>query len=128
MMSIDIIPWTLPKFIWIVNDQEPALDGSRHNRFKVDMEIELGATTKFTYNLKGVIFNSNYNFSSWINIDINNSGAYKWYSYDGEKNRSMLERINNNFGKNILFNYRNLEHGYNKWPVIFLYRRKPDSS
>ena len=128
MMSIDIIPWTLPKFIWIVNDQEPALDGSRHNRFKVDMEIEFGATTKYTYNLKGVIFKSNYNFSSWINIDINNSGEYKWYSYDGEKNRSMLERMNNNFGKNILFNYRNLEHGYNKWPVIFLYRRKSDSS
>ena len=126
MMSIDIVTWTFPKFIWIVNDQEPALDGSRFNRFKVDMEMELGTTTKFTYYLKGIIFKSNYNFSSWINININNSGTYKWYSYDWEKNISMLEKINEKFRKHIQFDYRNIEYEYDKWPVIFLYKRKSE--
>ena len=126
MMSIDIVTWSFPMFIWIVNDQEPSPDRSRQNRFKVDIEIELSNTTKFTYYLKGIIFKSNYNFSSWINIDINNSGTYKWYSYDGEKNISMLEKINEKFGKHIQFDYINIEYGYNKWQVIFLYKRKSE--
>ena len=56
MMSIDIVIWSFPRFIWIVNDQEPSQDRSRHNRFKVDIEMELGQKTKFTYYLIGIIF------------------------------------------------------------------------
>ena len=120
LMSIRIVPVQFPKFLWIVNDQDPALSNKKIKRFYVDSEIEMGQVTKFTYNLRGIIFKHQYNYSSWVKIDIEESD--EWYSYDGEQDKSMMEKIEERFGVNMQFNYRSIVGQSNKWSVVFLYQ------
>ena len=121
LMSIRIVPVQFPKFLWIVNDQDPVLSSRKIKSFYVDLEIEMGQVTKFTYNLRGIIFKHQYSYSSWVKIDI--EGSDEWYSYDGEQDKSMMEKIDERFGTNMHFNYRSIVGQSNKWPVVFLYQR-----
>ena len=125
MVEIEIIQTSFPEYIWILNDQETyQVNRSEFTaKIRVNSLIELGKKIKHWYKLKGIIFNSKYEYSSWINIKYLDEQDDEWFEYDGEKNINKILKLNENIGKVLIFNKNLKDIDSRKWPRILLFKK-----
>ena len=58
--NIDTVQTSFPEYIWIVNNQQLAINKKNLNNFKVNQTLILGGDRMRVYNLKGIVFKVNY--------------------------------------------------------------------
>ena len=125
MAKIEFEQTVFPEYIWIINDQESyQLNRSEFStKIRINSIIELGTKLKHCYKLNAIIFNSEYNYSCWVNIKVQGQKDEEWFEYDGEKNINKILRLNENIGRVLIFNKNLKDINSRKWPRIILFKK-----